>query len=77
MFKRTASAIGVSLAMSYALCAFDAGRLDRPAGHEEQYHWHQSCDRTIGHFPINQSFDSGWNVGARAGYQTAHRGSVL
>ncbi len=23
MFKRTASAIGVSLAMSYALCAFD------------------------------------------------------
>ena len=24
MFKRTASAIGVSLAMSYALCAFDA-----------------------------------------------------
>ena len=80
MFKRTASAIGVSLAMSYALCAFDAqAQVGFYFGPEGGWTGLQGTKSSITGtnpvtgqsvtFPINQSFDSGWNVGARAGYQ--------
>jgi opacity protein-like surface antigen len=80
MSKRNASAIGVSLAMAYALCASDAhAQVGFYFGPEGGWTGLQGTKSSITGtnpvtgqsvtFPINQSFDSGWNVGARAGYQ--------
>src|SRR5215472_13861943 len=88
MTKRTLSAIGVSVALTCALCVSDAQAqwFVTPSGPGAWYFGPEGgwtglqgtktsitgtnpiTGQTVT-VPINQSFNSGWNVGARAGYQ--------
>ena len=68
MPTRTVWAMGASLVMGAALCASDA-RAQFYLGGEGGWTGLEGQRSTIAGFPINQSFDGGFNVGARAGYQ--------
>jgi OmpA-OmpF porin, OOP family len=79
MSTRTAWAMGASLAMAAALCASDAraqlfylggeGGWTGLEGTRTSIHGANPVTGQSFNFPINQSFDGGFNVGARAGYQ--------
>jgi OmpA-OmpF porin, OOP family len=68
MSTRTVWAMGASLAMAAALCASDA-RAQFYLGGEGGWTGLEGQRSTIAGVPINQSFDGGFNVGARAGYK--------
>jgi len=79
MLSRIATAIG-SLGIACALCASDAhaqqgfyfgpeGGWTGLQGTKTSITGTNPITNQTATFPINQSFNSGWNVGARAGYQ--------
>ena len=60
--------MGLGLGIAAALCAPEA-RAQFYLGPEGGWTGLEGTKSSIAGFPINQSFNSGFNVGARAGYQ--------